>query len=489
MRKIFLSLAALTVAVAANAFQLYIQNTDIEDPDKRSVSISTAEDVPDVFGDGKVAVTFYAADKIVDVTLNNATLKGTNASEVLGFTCDENFQYVYIHLVGKNAIIADGDFTTGVLVQSPTTGSKTSAVMNFMAKDPGTASLEISGKSIIMQANYNATFCFGDLNGDAFPVTITTTSADQPVFYGSNAPTDKQYLTFWMADLTVNASENNQITMGYESLYVDGEIRTEGVTVKDHKTFAKNNVEYAGNLSIVCPYVVKVGDTSMYPDKEFTPAEIKEGTVSYDKVTRTVTLDNATIDGPLSISTNKAVIYLKGKNKFTNTTEKTDERIGFYGEAGQLNGDKDATLEINGNDKCYGIYATDGLEIGNFKNLIIEAVEKGIVGTPLVKETDVLKLNTTPMDIKTTKAAIGEFDNLIMASSAMKWSVAATYSTSSKTLVDADNNVIKEIKLDKTAALEQIANGKTANGKFIRNGQLYILRDGKTFTVTGQEVK
>ena len=489
MRKIFLSLAALTIAVAANAFQVFLQNSDLENPDKRSVSITTAEDVPDVFGDGKVAVTFNAAGKMIDITLNNATLKGVNASNVLSFTCDANYLYATVHLVGKNSIIADGGSTTAVYVKSPTTASAESAVMYFMAEDPGTASLEISGKSIIMQANYNASFSFGDLLGDAFPVTITTTSATQPVFYATNASTDKQYLAFWMADLTVNASENNQITMGYESLLVGGEIRTEGVTVKDNKTFVKNNVEYAGNLSIVCPYVVKVGDTWMYPDKEFTPAEIKEGSVTYDKATRTVTLDNATIDGPLSISTNKAVIYLKGKNKFTNTTEKTDERIGFYGENCQLKGDNDATLEIDGNNKCYGIYATDGLEIGSFKNLAIDAVLKGIVGTPLVKETDVLKLNTTPMDIKTTQAAIGEFDNLIMSSSAMKWSVTATYSTSSKTLVDADNNVIKEIKLDKTAALEQIANGKTANGKFIKNGQLYIERNGELYNATGAKVQ
>lgn len=76
-----------------------------------------------------------------------------------------------------------------------------------------------------------------------------------------------------------------------------------------------------------------------------------------------------------------------------------------------------------------------------------------------------------------------------MASSAMKWSVTATYSTSSKTLVDADNNVIKEIKLDKTAALEQIANGKTANGKFIKNGQLYIQRGEEIFNAQGARVK
>ena len=52
-----------------------------------------------------------------------------------------------------------------------------------------------------------------------------------------------------------------------------------------------------------------------------------------------------------------------------------------------------------------------------------------------------------------------------------------------------DNNVIKEIKLDKTAALEQIANGKTANGKFIKNGQLYIQRGEEIFNAQGVRVE
>ena len=40
-----------------------------------------------------------------------------------------------------------------------------------------------------------------------------------------------------------------------------------------------------------------------------------------------------------------------------------------------------------------------------------------------------------------------------------------------------------------TGINNQMVNGKCQNGKLIRNGQLLILRDGKTFTVTGQEVK
>ena len=40
-----------------------------------------------------------------------------------------------------------------------------------------------------------------------------------------------------------------------------------------------------------------------------------------------------------------------------------------------------------------------------------------------------------------------------------------------------------------TTGIERMGNGNYQNGKYIRDGQLFILRDGKKFTVTGQEVE
>lgn len=105
MRKIYLSLAALTIAVAANAFQLYLQNSDLD----KYINISSAVDNPDVLGDGKVAVAFDAEKKTINVTLNNATLKGVSASEAFSFNCDETFTTVVMTLIGKNAIIGEGN--------------------------------------------------------------------------------------------------------------------------------------------------------------------------------------------------------------------------------------------------------------------------------------------------------------------------------------------------------------------------------------------
>lgn len=39
------------------------------------------------------------------------------------------------------------------------------------------------------------------------------------------------------------------------------------------------------------------------------------------------------------------------------------------------------------------------------------------------------------------------------------------------------------------AAIDKIVNGQSSNGKIIKNGQLYILRDGKTYNAAGAEVE
>ena len=43
--------------------------------------------------------------------------------------------------------------------------------------------------------------------------------------------------------------------------------------------------------------------------------------------------------------------------------------------------------------------------------------------------------------------------------------------------------------IEHETAVDQMENGKSANGKFVKDGQLYIIRDGKTYTATGVEVR
>ena len=428
MRKILLSFAALSIAVATNAFTLRMQNSDLG----INKSITSAVDDPDFFGDKKVAVTFDASKKTVNLTFEGATLKATNAQDVFYFLGDDDFNLVEIHLSGKNYIIGDGNYSTPIRIEK--------SALFFTSDDPANTSLDITGKTLICQVNNNSGIQFGNSDGDQFPVKIATTSADQPVFNASGA-TSLELLMIY-CDLEITASENNVIVDGFDMVWLyNSEIRTEGVTLKsDMSTFEKNGNPYAGNLKIVAPYGVKIGDTFMFPDKEFTPAEIKKGSVAYSKALRTLTLDAATIDGVLQVWGDNFIVYLKGSNTFTNSAASAASRIDFHGTNSVLKGDKDAYLDIYCNSKAQGIHVDDGLEIGEFARLSIYASTYGIIGNTDVSPNDVLSLTVTPIDIYSNTAAISEFEDLTISSPYLKWSNdAAEYSTTKKALIDSSD--------------------------------------------------
>jgi hypothetical protein len=48
---------------------------------------------------------------------------------------------------------------------------------------------------------------------------------------------------------------------------------------------------------------------------------------------------------------------------------------------------------------------------------------------------------------------------------------------------------IDVIPQQSVSAFEENENHQSANGKFLKDGQLFILWDGKTYTVSGAEVK
>ena len=111
MRKILLSLSALTIAVAANAFTLQFNNGD------KTISITSAVDNADVLEDGgSVAVTFDAGNKTINVTFDNATLQSEVTGELFYFKYDENYTDVVVTLKGKNSLIGAGRYTKPIKI-------------------------------------------------------------------------------------------------------------------------------------------------------------------------------------------------------------------------------------------------------------------------------------------------------------------------------------------------------------------------------------
>ena len=65
--------------------------------------------------------------------------------------------------------------------------------------------------------------------------------------------------------------------------------------------------------------------------------------------------------------------------------------------------------------------------------------KNSIMGNGGKLEVDVLKLNSTPMDIQSAEGAVVDFNDVKLLSSDMKWSPAATYNTTTHALEDAES--------------------------------------------------
>ena len=248
MRKIFLSLAALTIAAAANAFSLELRNTDLG----KSIDITTAVDNDDVLGDGKVAVTFDAENKTINLTFNNATLKSNGNNELFKFTYDANYLNVNVELKGKNYMIGDGQWSKPILVQGPVDKEKGVARVTFLGG--AGAELNISGQTLLIQTNNNATLTFGKDEKNPFQLNITTTSAGenpQPVFHAGAGTGDESELAL-NCNVKITTTGANQITYKIAKLTIPEKckIKPADVTIKDN-CFVKDDAPYKGDLELV----------------------------------------------------------------------------------------------------------------------------------------------------------------------------------------------------------------------------------------------
>ena len=484
MRKIFLSLAALTIAVAANAFQLKFNNGD------KGYTMTTAVDNEDVLEDGgSVAVKFDAAKKAINVTFDNATLQSEVNGDLFYFKYDENYTDVKVTLKGKNYLIGDGRYTKPIRIEGAVSGGSVFAHLYFYAGSKD-AELNISGQSILVQLNYNSKMTFGDPFDVPFQLNMTSTSENQKIFYGSCGTDASIYLRLY-CNLNVTTTGNNQIVglnggsgPGKLSLGDYYKIKTDGVTVKDN-TFVKDDEPYKGNFALVTACPIAVGSERVYLNEECKPAGLKSGKITFEKATGALVLDNVELSDYIVAIIPELTISLKGNNVLDNSNSSTDPRIAILAEKVKIAGEKSAKLTIDGNEKCVAMSLLSDTEIGDFGKLTIKNVTKGIAGTSSVA----LTLNKTSMDIKSSKGAIVDFGNLVEAGSGMEWSPAATYNTTTFALEDADGNTLNDVKYTNPAAINHVVNNNAVGSKFIRNGQLFIIRDGKTYTVTGQEVK
>ncbi|MBO4250418.1 MAG: hypothetical protein J5884_04085 [Paludibacteraceae bacterium] len=430
MRKIFLSLFALCTAVAANAFTLRMQNVDASDPDRRNVDVTADEN--DVFGDGKVAVHFDSENKEIKVTFDNASLKGTNAQEVFRFEGDANYYSATVYLKGTNSIASSAGKC--LYVQNGT--------LSFVAKSQN-AVLNISGTSIIAQLQDNACLVLGSAYHEIFDVNITTSSSNQPVFYGAGVGI--QSLQTGLANVNIQTTGNNQLTLDLEGVTTIGKLSNDVVIFGD-KEFRKDGNPYKGNLTITSPYPVRIKYDYINPDNaaDFKPAGLTNGKISYNPATKTLTLDDVQLNSDILIMTSDATVYCKNSNTISNPGKENLPRISL-GENGKITGDEDAYLTIYCGGECSAIDADGNLEISGLKKLDTYAAANAIEGNASALE-NVLKIGC-PMQLYCKEYAkpVYGFSNIIVSDPDLALSASSevfVYNTSERAFVDKNDPAI-----------------------------------------------
>lgn len=398
MRKFFLFFAALTIAVAANAFSLQMQNG------KDLVSVTA--DNNDVFDDGgSVAVRFNSEKGVIDVELNNAELYSKdNSAPAFGFHADAPYYEAVLHIKGDCKIHAS---------------AKKNALSMYIdngnlaiASDDPNASLDVYGYSNLVALSGDASMVVGNMSGDPFQISFRSKNeSNAPLFcgYGSGG----HEISFLFANVDIRTEDENPITQDITSITVISEM-SNNVTVWGGNTFWRDGSACKESFFLTSPYPIMIGGNFLFADdaNDFKPSALTKGKISFNHDTKTLTLDKADLKDYIWIGYDNASIYLKGDNYVRNTASTTDYRIRFDGKNAKIQGDADAWLTVHCNSSSNGIYAKEGLEIGDFNNLYIYGANNGLVGSGETNEANILKITTTPMDIYSSGAAIKDFETL-----------------------------------------------------------------------------
>lgn len=442
MKKILFSFVALTIAVAANAFSLTLPN---EDPESAPIVITT--DNPDVYGNGTVAVRVDEANDVVHIVLTDAYLYSYEYTAAFSYVGDATYQDVILHING----LCELGFTEKHALTIPFQLSN--ATMQIVADAPG-AELNIDGEETLVSLYGDASLYIGNMMDNVVDkplIVYCSQERDYATFKGSSSGTQEVY--FLLADvyITTKKGTSNPFFEDLEDLgaislpeedvlkFKAGQIWKE---VYVHGVYDHDEIYEAKSLTLTSPCAIMVGEEFLYPYEkqmaDFQPAALKNGKISFNAETMTLTLEDAEIDGPVAIGYKNATVYLKGGNNIKNTAKETDARLTFFGGNATIDGDKDASLTISCNAaSCDAINAADGLVIGDFNDLTIYGANFGISGSGSDEESNTLTLKSTPVSLYAQTAVIIDFLNFNIEDPELQLPESRSYS--GKVLVDTEN--------------------------------------------------
>ena len=437
MKKLFLLVTATVFSIAAHAFYLSMENRDATGEVKPTVDINSADaDIPDLFGDGKVSVAFEGNNQAVVVTMTDATLTSTNSNPVIYFKGEGTYQWLILNISGHCTLNA---VNNAIRLEH--------ATMYVCSSTPN-AKLDINSNAIPVHMQDFADLYIGRIVEHDFSINIVTTSTDQPVFYG--AGTNNQRLYIYYANVSITTTGNNLIAQDLEALTVLG-FMSNNVYVASN-TFYKDSSPYKGSFSITAPYPIRLAYTDHITAENadnVTHAALKKGKISYDKATKTLTLDNVQFEKHITFYTPNVTVYLKGENIISNAANDPDSRLGFIGKDAAINGEKDATLTILCEEKSNGITACGALTIGDFDEMYVKKAKKAFFCEQRHKNsTNLLTVQSTPIQVSgSTENAVIGFDNMAFTNPALHFIGGHKYDTENRLLLTDENDPAKQMHL------------------------------------------
>lgn len=416
MKKFYLFLAALTIATAANAFNLRLQRRDVI----KDINAANA----DVFGDGSVSVTLDTKEKSVNVTLHEATLVNSEDFNFapFAFTGDSEYKTLNIIVSGYNTIkqLKDGYLTDNVFALA-------NCEANIYSMRTDTDQLSIMNYDDDAIYLNDATLNIGNREKRAFYMSIRCKdNGNAIVGRGSGY---KAELNIYSASVSIRA-EYGKLTkdltglkLMYNQKISDPDKKV--CPIVEHSFFADGcdgnekgshgEIDYC-RINIHAPYPIFVGKEAITEknNERFRPTTLinssnYDAQISYDPDKKVLTFDTVTLGTNVFIDEDDVKLVLHGFNSINNSKLDNGDHLVFNGKNAWISGDQKAYLTISG-ENSNGIVAAENLAISGFKGLDIYKVWQGITGS---KDSKSLTI-TVPTEITTTNSgAVLGFDTLI----------------------------------------------------------------------------
>ena len=432
-------MAVLAIAATANAFRLQLTQGNT------TKIIQTATDDSDVFGDGKVSVSFETATKTIFVWLDGATLSnGPQTEGIPPFTFwgDSEYSKIFIIVEGFCDIRDREDTPDAAMFLS-------GCEANIISVSESDELYIMSDEQEAIYMDNDATLNIGNIKTASFTVRIR--SYESSAIIGSTQTSYPQKLNIYAATVKFESHEDKPLTNGLEEInlqyhqplpFSSYHIRNSsaGVTFVDDQSYPIQE-----QLTINGPYYIYFGDYAISPDNDdefYHPSmdPVWEGKIHYNHSTKTLTLSDVNIESDLLVGYDDFTVNIVGDNVFSPAAD-NPAVMTFKGKNVKFQGSTKSFLTLYCAGRS-GIEVAEDLFIDDFGDIQIYNSEFGFYGKKA------LTINATPILVSyASKSCIGGFESMAIQNPYLQFNKPRIYNTATQQLENTDETAATNMYL------------------------------------------